>query len=138
MGQGKPPDISIGWEPPGSDPYNRAGEPALDPSETKRRTLDDMRRLSESIKNAPRWEQPAKISPEPLFEQMARMAMLRANLERTLSEIEALSAAGVPPSDGAMARLRQQLLRATHHLEDAIDCLMPLEDEVDPAQKGPR
>jgi len=41
---------------PGTDPYNRATPPTQRPSEKSgRRLLDDMRRLSETIKTSPYW-----------------------------------------------------------------------------------
>ena len=125
MGEHKPPDrTTIPGESPGSDPYNR--EPAAPAGEvSKRRSLDDMRQLSES-KKAPHRQAPAQTQ-EP-FERMARMAMLRTDLERALTEIETLAASGVTPGDLVMTHLRKQLCRAAHHLDEVIDCLMPLED----------
>jgi hypothetical protein len=126
-------------EPPGSDPYNRADEPAPADETAKRRSLDDMRRLSETIKNAPRSKQAAKTSPEGLFEGPARMAMLRADLERVLSEIGVLCAVGVAPGDVARANRIEQLHRAAYHLEEAINWLTPREDAGDRAPpKGTR
>ena len=132
MGTSKTP------EPPGSDPYNRAGEPAPADETANLRSLDDMRRLRETIKNAPRSKQ-AKTSPEGLFEGPARMAMLRADLERVLREIGVLCAAGIAPGDVARASRIEQLHRASYHLEEAINWLTPLEDDDDRAPpKGTR
>ena len=133
MGTSKTP------EPPGSDPYNRAGEPAPTDETAKLRSIDDFRRLKETVKNAPRSKQARKTAPEGLFEGPARMAMLRADLERVLREIGVLCAAGVAPGDIARANRIEQLHRAAYHLEEAINWLTPLEDDDDRAPpKGTR
>ena len=45
----------------GADPYNHATPPARDPTtRSTRRSLDDMRRLSESIKKSPFWNRSRK------------------------------------------------------------------------------
>jgi hypothetical protein len=125
MGTSKTP------EPPGSDPYNRAGEPAPTDETGKLRSLDDMRRLRARVKNTQRSKQAAKASPEGLFEGPARMAMLRADLERVLREVGVLCAAGVAPGDVARANRIEQLHRAAYHLEEAINWLTPVEDGGD-------
>lgn len=66
------------------------------------------------------------------------MAMLRADLERVLREIEVLCAAGVPPGDVARANRIEQLHRAAYHLEEAINWLTPLEDSDRAPPKGTR
>ena len=133
MGTSKTP------EPPGSDPYNRAGEPAPADETGKLRSLDDMRRLRQTIKNPSHSKRAAKTSPEGLFEGPARMAMLRADLERVLRDIGVLCAAGIAPGDIARAIRIEQLHRAAYHLEEAINWLTPLEDGGDRAPpKGTR
>ena len=126
-------------EPPGSAPYNRAGEPAPADETGKLRSLDDMRRLRQTIKNPSHSKRAAKTSPEGLFEGPARMAMLRADLERVLRDIGVLCAAGIAPGDIARANRIEQLHRAAYHLEEAINWLTPLEDGGDRAPpKGTR
>jgi hypothetical protein len=67
------------------------------------------------------------------------MAMLRADLERVLSEIGVLCAVGVAPGDVARANRIEQLHRAAYHLEEAINWLTPHEDASDRAPpKGTR
>lgn len=40
------------------DPYNRTIAPRSDPSRPKRRSLDDLRKLSEEIKSSRHWKDP--------------------------------------------------------------------------------
>jgi hypothetical protein len=98
-----------------------------------------MRRLKVTIKNPPHSKQAAKTSPEGLFEGPARMAMLRADLERVLREIGVLCAEGITPGDVARANRIEQLHRAAYHLEEAVNWLTPPEDHGDRAPpKGRR
>jgi hypothetical protein len=48
-------------EAPGTDPYNHTTPAQQPPSEkSRRRSLDDMRQLSEKIKKSPNWGRPQK------------------------------------------------------------------------------
>lgn len=53
-------DLSFeGDRPPGApthDPYNRVAPPESEPPRPRKRSLDDLRRLSEEIKAAPHWK----------------------------------------------------------------------------------
>jgi hypothetical protein len=107
---------------PGADPYNQIKEsPPVAPQKSKRRSLDDMRRLSETIKGAPTWSAPKRTSSAD-FDR--RLAVLRADLERVLAEIKVLGEAAADPVN-ASGELLGQLKDAACHLEDALDHLIP-------------
>ena len=107
---------------PGADPYNQVKEsPPAAPEKSKRRSLDDMRRLSETIKGAPTWSAPKKTSSADLDR---RLAALRAELERVLAEIKALAEVAADPVNRSV-QLIGQLKDAACHLEDALDHLIP-------------
>lgn len=108
---------------PGADPYNQVREPLppVAPEKSKRRSLDDMRRLSETIKGAPTWTAPKKTSSAD-FDR--RLTAVRAELERVLAEIKVLGETAAEPanvSDGIIGQLKD----AACHLEDALDHLIP-------------
>jgi hypothetical protein len=120
------PDLAVTKRPrrgaPGADPYNQIKEsPAVAPDKGKRRSLDDMRRLSETIKGAPTWTPPKRASSADLDR---RLAGLRAELERVLVEIRVLGEAAADPVN-LSAELLGQLKDAACHLEDALDHLIP-------------
>jgi hypothetical protein len=103
---------------PGSDPYNQDDKPEEGP-ESPRRSLDDMRRLSEAIKTAPTWTAPKKSGTVAL---VRRLDALRVDLQRILDEINGLRQGG---RDESHARaLMVQLRDAAHHLGEAINSLL--------------
>jgi hypothetical protein len=109
----------------GSDPYNSPTAKRV----AAKRSLDDMRRLSEDIRTAPTWVPP----PRDLASDLAlRVAGLRVELERVLTELERLTAAAVDPADVQGTDQRRQIRDAVRYLEDAIDRLVPLEDQREP------
>ena len=107
---------------PGADPYNQIKEsPPAAPEKSKRRSLDDMRRLSETIKGAPTWTAPKRTSSADLDR---RLADLRAELERVLAQVRVLGEAAADPVN-LSAELTGPLKDAACHLEDALDHLIP-------------
>jgi hypothetical protein len=121
-------DESAGERRGGSDPYNRTiGAPG--PDKEKRRSLDDMRRLSDYIKSASTWEEqrPERLAAgEQLFLQLAG---LRVELERVLTEFDRLDVGDIDPGDLQAVTLRSQLRDAARSVEEAIIHLTPSEDE---------
>ena len=109
----------------GSDPYNSS---SAKPQTASKRSLDDMRRLSEDIRTAPTWVAPRRNVASELS---LCVASLRVDLERALTELERLASGTVDPSDLQAADQRRQLRDAARYLEDAIDRLVPLEDQRD-------
>jgi hypothetical protein len=107
----------------GSDPYNSS---SAKPATASKRALDDMRRLSEDIRTASTWVAPRRNVASELS---LRVASLRVELERVLTELERLASGSVDPSDLQAADQRRQLRDAARYLEDAIDRLVPLEDQ---------
>jgi hypothetical protein len=107
----------------GSDPYNTT---SARPDTGSKRSLDDMRRLSEDIRTAPTWVAPRRRVASELS---LRVASLRVELERVLTELESLAAGTVDASELQAAEQRRQLRDAVRYLEDAIDRLVPLEDQ---------
>ena len=100
----------------GADPYNQTRQPTSAPfDKTKRRSLDDMRKLSDAIKRAPTWTPPEKIRAVQLVQ---RLAMLRGELERVVAEIRELSQTGSAPADVGPI---DQLTEAAEHLANALD-----------------
>jgi hypothetical protein len=102
----------------GSDPYNSTSAEVA----AAKRSLDDMRRLSDEIKTAPTWVPPRRAL---VSEQTLRLAGLRVELERVLTELERLTAGAIDPSDLQAGEQRRQIRDAARYLEDAIDRLMP-------------
>jgi hypothetical protein len=118
LAEAKPPRRGT----PGADPYNQIRESSPAASEkSKRRSLDDMRRLSETIKGAPTWTAPKRTSSADLDR---RLAALRTELERVLAELRVLGEAAADPVN-LSAELIGQLKDAACHLEDALDQLIP-------------
>ena len=109
----------------GSDPYNSTSAQRV----AAKRSLDDMRRLSEDIRTAPTWAPPPR---SPASDLALRVAGLRVELERVLMELERLSAGAVDPADVQGGEQRRQMRDAARHLDDAIDRLVPLEDQREP------
>ena len=104
----------------GSDPYNQADEPSAPPPDPgQRRSLDDMRRLSEAIKSAPTWTPPGKSATAALYR---RVEALRVELQRSLDEINSLRTGA---QGGHHPRtLLVQLRDAAHHLGEAVKSLL--------------
>ena len=106
----------------GSDPYNSASLPIVPAHGHKRRALDDMRQLSTHNKAAAAGERPAV---KPTSDLALRLAGMRVQLERVLSDMEAVRAPDVDTADRKAVGLILQLRLAARHLEDAIDSLLP-------------
>jgi hypothetical protein len=87
----------------GSDPYNTATHKAIVPTPTK-----------------------AASGPS------LRIAGFRVELERALTSMEALAATLADSADTQAAEQRRQLRDAMRFIDDAIDRLMPLEDQLPP------
>ncbi len=124
-----PNELAIADELPkktASDPYNltnKTSQPTADG--TRRRSLDDMRRLSDAIRAAPSWTRPQTTASSALYR---RLEELRADLERTLSEIRGIQA-GVPSSaDRHLVEVIGQLRDVAYHLEDAIKRMSLLQE----------
>jgi hypothetical protein len=49
-------DSPLDKRPPSQNPYDRAASPKPEKDQPKRRTLDDMRRLSDQIKRSKSWK----------------------------------------------------------------------------------
>ena len=123
-------DDSAGEGRGGSDPYNNTIA-APGPDKEKRRSLDDMRRLSDYIRSASTWEsqRPERLAAgEQLFLQLAG---LRVELERVLAEFDRLDVGDINPGDLQAVTLRSQLRDAARSVEEAIIHLTPAEDEPD-------
>jgi len=124
-------DDSAGELRGGSDPYNSTIGAPPGPEKEKRRSLDDMRRLSDYIRSASTWEsqRPERLAAgEQLFLQLAG---LRVELERVLAEFDRLDVGDINPGDLQAVRLRSQLRDAARSVEEAIIHLTPAEDEPD-------
>lgn len=102
----------------GADPYNQVvTEKKQMTDEARRRSLDDMRRLSEDIKSAPQWTRPQKTMASAVD---LRLSDLCTTLERALAEIEGIhKGAASPVNPDILARLRS----AAYHLESALTSL---------------
>ena len=107
---------------PGSDPYNSAPVPTVPVPRDPRRDLDAMRQLSTPNKPAPAGEQSALM---PASDLSLKLAGMRVDLERVLSDMEALRASTVDSANRKAVGLMLQLRLAARHLEDAIDSLLP-------------
>jgi hypothetical protein len=105
----------------GSDPYNQ-DEDAPPAGPARRRSLDDMRRLSEAIKTAPNWTRPGKSGSAALYK---RLDAMRAELQRTLDEINSLRAGAARDASHNVRELMVLLRDAAHHLGEAINSLVP-------------
>jgi hypothetical protein len=103
-----------------ADPYNRV-MPRKEPTGGKR-LLDDMRRLSEDIKQASSWVAPPKIGAHKLMEKMED---LRVELEPLLQQVRELTRCVPDRGDRHADELLTQLKESAFHLEDALDYLVP-------------
>ena len=110
---------------PGSDPYNSAPVPTVPVHGHRRQALDDMRHLSTHIKAAAAGERPAIT---PTSDLALRLAGMRVDLERVLSDMEALRVSTVDSANRKAVGLMLQLQLAARHLEDAIDSLLPADE----------
>jgi hypothetical protein len=110
---------------PGSDPYNSASVPTVPVRGHTRVGSDDMRQLSTPNKPAPAGEQSALM---PASDLALRLAGMRVDLERVLSDMETLRASTVDSANRKAVGLMLQLRLAARHLEDAIDNLLPQDD----------
>ena len=121
-----PPSPTPGEERPpavrGSDPYNQADDATPPAEPARRRSLDDMRRLSEAIKTAPNWTRPGKSGSAALYK---RLDAMRTELQRTLDEINSLRAGAARDASHHVRELMVQLRDAAHHLGEAINDLVP-------------
>jgi hypothetical protein len=119
---GTPADLSI--EKTGTwaaDPYNKKSEQS---ALAKRRSLDDMRRLSEAIKAGAQWTPQNESSA--FFD---RLAALRADLECTCKRVEALYGEALHSTCEQSAQgMAEQLRNAVDQIENALDELMPPEE----------
>jgi len=107
----------------GADPYNRAASkegPSIDGP--KARSLDDMRRLSAQIQEAPTWMPPPAVATEEL---LVRIAGLRSRLERCLEQINILSNGAPQSGDRRGEELLMRLRECGRHLQNALDELLP-------------
>jgi hypothetical protein len=107
---------------PGSDPYNSAPVPTVPVRGRTQGGSGDMRQVSTHIKAAAAAERPA-ISPTS--DLALRLAGMRVDLERVLSDMEALRVSAVDSANRQAVGLMLQLRLAARHLEDAIDSLLP-------------
>lgn len=110
---------------PGSDPYNSAPVPAGPARGHTRHDSGDMRQLSTHNKAEASGEQPAIT---PTSDLALRLAGIRVDLERVLSDMEALRVSTVDSANRKAVGLMLQLQLAARHLEDAIDRLLPLDE----------
>lgn len=108
----------------GFDPYNRAASSVSDQSVENSRSAEEVRVLNSSTTGAPICADPTKSEAATLAQ---RVALLSAELERLLAEVEDLGSAGAEPDDRRAGELKRQLRRAANYLEEALDCLVPTE-----------
>lgn len=102
-----------------ADPYNAKKLEQTVP--TKRRCLDDMRRLSNMIKEGAKWAPKNEISTF-----LDRLAAVRADLDCVLKGVEALHAEALLSTDQQPVHgMSEQLKTAVDHLEIALDDLIP-------------
>lgn len=102
-----------------ADPYNHKKHEQTDPP--KRRSLDDMRRLSNAIKENAKWS--PESQPAGFFE---RLGALRGDLECALKGVDGLFEEALLQQ--GMRDLAEQLRNAMNHIENALDELMPSDD----------
>ncbi len=120
------PGLSLADETPkrsSSDPYNRANPsaaPVADPG--KRRSLDDMRHLSDAIKSAKTWAPPQKAEDAAADAAVAR---LRANLARMLADIAPLTRSDAEPTHPEAIRALQ-FRNIAAQLQQLLDCLLKM------------
>jgi hypothetical protein len=111
---------------PGSDPYNSAPVSTVPVPGHPRRDLDAMRQLSAHNKAAAVKERPAVT---PTSDLALRLAGMRVDLERVLSDMEALRASTVDAANRRAVGLMLQLQLSARHIEDAIDSLLPPDEQ---------
>lgn len=103
---------------PGSDPYNSGPATAAAVHGHTHRDSEDMATMA---------AQQTPI-PAPASDLSLRLAGLRVELERLLSDMESICAPAAGAADRASLRLIQKLRESARHLEDAIDSLLPPDD----------
>jgi hypothetical protein len=103
---------------PGSDPYNSAPVPTIPARRHTQRALDDM----------PAAAAVAQPALTPASDLALKLAGMRVDLERVLSDMEALRASTVDSANRKAVGLMLQLGLAARHLEDAIDSLLPQDE----------
>ncbi len=122
------PGLSLADETPkrsSSDPYNRANPQAAPaPEPGKRRSLDDMRHLSDAIKSAKTWAPPQKAEDAAAAD--AAVTRLRANLARMLADIGPLTRSDAEPTHPAAIRALQ-FRNIAAQLQQLLDCLLKLQ-----------
>lgn len=106
---------------PGSDPYNSTPTVTGAVRGPPRRGLDDMPQFSACIKAG---ERPAIT---PTSDLALRLAGMRVELERVLSDMETHRGLAVDHADRKAVGLMLQLRLSAQHLEDAIDSLLPID-----------
>jgi hypothetical protein len=104
----------------GADPYNLINEKTQITDAARRRSLDDMRRLSEAIKSTPKWTRPQKTTTSALYR---RLSELRSDLEHALAEIQGIREGAAGAANPHLIELLGQLRDVTFHLEGAITSL---------------
>ncbi len=106
---------------PGADPYNSVPVPTVPAPGHVRRDFDAMGQLK------PRTA--AERPPIKLTSDLAlRVAGMRADLERVLSDMETLRESNVDSANRKAGGLTQKLRESARHLEDAIDSLLPSDE----------
>lgn len=101
-------------KPPGFDPYNQAdAAPSAPVDGPKTLSPADMRRLSETIKDARTWTPPPKGGATP------QLAALCSDLERVLTQLMLFAEPTAKKLPGLVGRISD----AARHIENAIDCL---------------
>lgn len=101
----------------GADPYNRVNEKTEITDQVRRRSLDDMRRLSEAIKSTAQWTRPQKTTNSTLCRQLSD---LRTTLERVLAEIKGIREGASDSASRHVVEVTAQLESTVFHLECAI------------------
>ena len=104
----------------GADPCNLINEKTQISDAARRRSLDDMRRLSEAIKRTPHWTRPQRATTSALYR---RLSGLRGDLERALAEIQGIREGAAGAANRHVIELLGQLRDVTFHLEGAITSL---------------
>lgn len=116
-----PHDLALATEPQraveGADPYNLVSEKTQITDQVRRRSLDDMRRLSEAIKNTPQWAPPQKTTRSALYRELSE---LRTALERALAEIKAIREGAADTANDHVVELAGELRNVAYHLEGAL------------------
>jgi len=121
------PELSLADEPakPGrgtpGDPYNRVSSaPPAAAEKNLRRSLDDMRQLSERIKDASTWSAPPKVSAAE-FER--RLQEVRVKVDRVGAELKALNDAASDPANRQNVEFVVRLSDAMQYLRKVYESL---------------